>query len=88
LLQEEACDHPRRRDFRRNDTTPWWGNKSFSALPLLPGADKQQVAAADKQALAPKPLDRKLVDLKAHRCARGLCDHYGDKWSHDHKCAQ
>jgi hypothetical protein len=22
LLQEEACDHPRRRDFRRNDTTP------------------------------------------------------------------
>jgi hypothetical protein len=34
-----------------------------------------------------KPLDKKLADLKAYRRARGLCDHCGEKWSRDHKCA-
>ena len=42
----------------------------------------------DKPLLTHKPLDKKLADLKAYRRARGLCDHCGEKWNRDHKCAQ
>lgn len=41
-----------------------------------------------KQLLVLQTIDRKLADLKAYRRARGLCDHCGEKWSRDHKCAQ
>ena len=47
-----------------------------------------QAGTADKSALNQKPLDKKLADLKEYRRARGLCDHYGEKWNRDRKCAQ
>jgi len=42
----------------------------------------------DKPLLNHKPLDKKLADLKAYQHARGLCDHCGEKWNRDHKCAK
>lgn len=41
----------------------------------------------DKPVLNQKPLDKKLADLKAYHRAHGLCDHCGEKWSREHKCA-
>jgi len=89
LLQEEAGDSSRRREFRRLDSssTPRWNPKGAYPLPPPPGPDRPQVGAAEKPVLHPKPIDKKLADLKAYRRARGLCDHCGEKWSRDHKCA-
>jgi len=55
----------------------------------MSGSDKAPPGAsgADRLGYGPKPIDRKLADLKSFRCARGLCDHCGEKWSRDHKCA-
>ena len=47
-----------------------------------------QAGIADKSVLNQKPLDKKLADLKTYQRARGLCDHCGEKWNRDHKCAQ
>jgi len=80
LLQEEAVDSSRKRDFKT------WNQKA--GYPLHPRQDRVQAGTADKSALNQKPLDKKLADLKEYRRARGLCDHYGEKWNRDHKCAQ
>ena len=55
----------------------------------MPGPDKAPpgTGGADRPGYGPKPIDRKLVDLKAFRRAHGLCDHCGEKWTRDHKCA-
>ena len=76
LLQEEVVESSRRRDSR-----PWNPKGGYSR------GDRSGVAEPDKHSSAMKPLDKKLADLKAYRRARGLCDHCGEKWSRDHKCA-
>ncbi|XP_066323372.1 uncharacterized protein [Miscanthus floridulus] len=80
LLQEEATESSWKREFKS------WHQKAGYSLP--PRQDSLQVGAVDKPLLTHKPLDKKLTDLKAYRRARGLCDHYGEKWNRDHKCAQ
>jgi hypothetical protein len=90
LLQEEAADPPRRRDFKRGDggfALRW--NAKGAPLQPLPEPDKALTmqAGAERPGYGHKPIDRKLADLKAFRRARGLCDHCGEKWSRDHKCA-
>lgn len=52
-----------------------------------PRADRPAVAIAEKSGVQLKSFDKKLADLKASRRAQGLCDHCGEKWSRDHKCA-
>jgi hypothetical protein len=77
LLQEEAMESSRRRELRQ-----WTPRAGFQR------PEKPLVAEPDKPGLNPRTLDKKLADLKAYRRARGLCDHCGDKWTRDHKCAQ
>ena len=89
LLQEEAGDPSKKRDWRCTDAplVPQWAPKGAYPLPPPPGVDKPQAVAANKPCSGPKPLDRRLADLKAYRRAHGLCDHCGEKWSRDHKRA-
>lgn len=90
LPQEEAGDPPRCREFRNGDTgfAPHWNARGATPLQQFPGPNKTTpgVGSAKKPGYGPKLLDHKLADLKAFRCARGLCDHYAEKWSRDHKC--
>ena len=79
LLQEEATESSWKREFK-----PWHQKAGYSP----PRQDSLQVGTVDKPLLNHKPLDKKLADLKAYRRARGLCDHCGEKWNHEHKCAQ
>jgi hypothetical protein len=79
LLQEEASESTRKRDVK-----PWYPRVGYQAQGRQ---DHAPVEAPDKVVRHPKPLDQKLADLKAFRRARGLCDHCGEKWSRDHKCA-
>jgi len=79
LLQEEVGEPFRKHEFRP------WNQKGGYQQP--PRQDHVQAAAADKNVLLQKPMDTRLADLKAFRRARGLCDHCGDKWNHEHKCA-
>jgi hypothetical protein len=80
LLQEEAGDPPRRREFRKCDIgfAPHWNARGATPLQQLPGPDKTTpgVGGAEKPGYGPKPLDRKLADLKAFRRARGQGFHY------------
>lgn len=76
LLQEEAEG---RRDFRP------WNQKGVNPLP--PHQDRFQAGAAKKTVLLQKLMDKKLADLKAYLQARRLCDHCGEKWNREHKCA-
>jgi hypothetical protein len=89
LLQEEAGDPSKKRDWRCTDAplVPQWAPKGAYPPPPPLGVDKPQAVAANKPGSGPKPLDRRLADLKAYRRAHGLCDHCGEKWSRDHKCA-
>jgi hypothetical protein len=75
-LQEEAGEYARRADSRS-----WTPRTSYQR------GDRSAAGEVDKQALQPKAIDKRLADLKAYRRAKGLCDHCGDKWSRDHKCA-
>lgn len=81
LLQEEAAE------FSRKQASRHWNLKGGhqSLPPQRP--DRPASLTTEKQAIQSKPFDKKLADLKAHRRAQGLCDHCGDKWSRDHKCA-
>ncbi|CAD6259546.1 unnamed protein product [Miscanthus lutarioriparius] len=79
LLQEEAGA-----PFRKHEFNPW-NQKGGCQQP--PRQDHVQAAAADKNVLIQKPMDKKLADLKAFRHARGLCDLCGEKWNREHKCA-
>lgn len=76
LLQEEAAEPIRKREFRQ-----WNPQGRYQR------GERPQAADVDKPGLNSKPIDKKLADLKAYRRARGLCDHYGGKWNRDHKCA-
>jgi hypothetical protein len=76
FLQEEAGDSARRHDSRT------WNPKGGYQR-----GDRHNAADAEKPTNPSKPLDKRLADLKAYRRAQGLCDHCGDKWSRDHKCA-
>lgn len=79
LLQEEAMESTRRREFKL------WNQRA--GYPQPPRNDRVQAGAGEQPVHHPKPMDKKLADLKAYRRARGLCDHYGEKWSREHKCA-
>jgi len=79
LLQEEDAESSRKHEFK-----PW---NQKAGYPLPQRQDRVQAGTADKSVLNQKPLDKKLADLKAYRRARGLCDHCGEKWNRDHKCA-
>lgn len=67
--------------------TTRWQPKGVYALPTPLGGDKAQVGPVEKPITGPKTVDCKLIDLKAYHRARGLCDHCGEKWSRDHRCA-
>jgi hypothetical protein len=79
LLQEEALETTRRRDYK-----PW--NQKLG-YPQQQRADRATTGIGELPAPNAKPIDKKLADLKAFRRAQGLCDHCGEKWSRDHKCA-
>jgi hypothetical protein len=79
LLQEEAMESTRRREFK-----PW---NQRAGYPQPPRNDSVQASAGEQPVHHPKPMDKKLADLKAYRRARGLCDHCKEKWSREHKCA-
>jgi hypothetical protein len=61
LLQEEAVESSRIRDFR-----PWNQKVGY---PLPPRQDRLPAEAADKPVLNQKSLDKKLADLKAYKRA-------------------
>jgi hypothetical protein len=87
LLQEEAGE-PLRKEFRQADyaNVPCWQPKGIYVVSPPQVGDKAQVGIAEKLLPGIKTMNRKLADLKAYHRAHGLCDHYGEKWSHDHKC--
>ena len=70
---------------RKRDFKPW---NQKAGYPLPSRQDRLQAGTVDKSVLNQKPLDKKLADLKTYQRARGLCDHCGEKWNRDHKCAQ
>lgn len=88
LLQEEAADPNRRKEFRRADysATLRWSQKGAQAAPPPANTDKIPAGATDKSAGGQRILDRRLTNLKAWRRSQGLCDNCGEKWSRDHKC--
>jgi hypothetical protein len=69
---------------RRRDYKPW--NQKLG-YPQQQRADRATTGIGELPAPNAKPIDKKLADLKAFRRAQGLCDHCGEKWSRDHKCA-
>lgn len=85
LLQDDAS---KKHDWRCIDAplAPRWAPKGAYPLSSPLGVDKAQVVSSNKSGLAPKPLDRRVADLKAYRHARELHDYCGEKWIQDHKC--
>lgn len=79
LLQEEAMESSRRRDYKS------WNHKGGYQAP--PRSNHVPEGRSDRETMHQKPVDKKLADLKAYRRAHGLCDRCGEKWSRDHKCA-
>jgi hypothetical protein len=86
LLQEEAGEPARRKDYRKSDTTflpklP----RGRGTLPLPPPPARP----AEDKTVAAKPalVDDKFATLKSFRRARGLCVRCAEKWVPGHKCA-
>jgi hypothetical protein len=97
LLQEEAVEPGRRRDFRRTDGSPFskpHPTKGALPLPPPPPSPGAQAVPDGKKPLdavrgIPKPptVEDKLQTLRSYRKARGLCIRCGERWQPGHKCA-
>jgi hypothetical protein len=86
LLQEEAAEPIRRKDFRRVDSAQYQRHTSSrGTLPLPPPAARPFDDKAE-QAKLPGP-DDKFASLKSFRRARGLCMRCGEKWTPGHRCS-
>jgi hypothetical protein len=91
LVQEEATDGGRRREFHRYDQH---ANKSTPTLafplPLPPVPDKPNSLSTDeKRALdyvKSQSTDDKFRAIRQYRRARGLCDRCAEKWVPCHRC--
>jgi hypothetical protein len=90
LVQEEAMESSKRRDYRRYDSL----RQGHRMLPssTAPKLDKSVIVsvADDKQgtnAARTSTPDEKLRALRQYRCAKGLCDRCAEKWSYGHKCS-
>lgn len=92
LLQEEAGDHGRRKEFKKPDSSIFSKSTTIKgALPLPPppprppapppSDDKHQMLSGKSTST-----DDKLLALRAYRKARGLCFRCAEKWSFGHKC--
>lgn len=85
LLQEEVADSCQRKDNRCDMMQyhkPQVRNAPQAQLPHM----KPVYGSLPLDTTAKTPEER-FRTLHAYRRARGLCDHYAEKWSRDHKCA-
>jgi hypothetical protein len=92
LVQEEAAESGRKREYRRSEPfSHMMIQKSplFLHAPLkldktlglsLPEDKRQTEVASDVS------MDDKLHALCQYHCAKGLCEKCAEKWTHDHKC--
>lgn len=88
LLQDEATDNGRRREFRKSDSSPFAKGVTIKgALPLPPAPPRPLADADDKKTPATVSVDDKLAKLRSSRRARGLCIKCAAKWHPGHKCS-
>ena len=88
LVQEEVATVLTSRALSQID---WTSSNKFIPktalpLPLPPRHDKQLAPTAATPTPATMSVDAKLAAVKTYRCAMGLCNKCGAKWSKDHKC--
>lgn len=88
MLQEEAGDQGRRRDFKKPDVVAfpkYIGNKGTVALPpqqhpgVAPATDDKR-APEDRWPFQRTSTDEKLASMRNYCREHGLCIHCGEKW--------
>jgi hypothetical protein len=93
LVQEEASDSSKRKDYRCAKSYSYRFASKPTTLSLRPPKyDKPllQTAGEDRRQLdqqKSESTDDKLKALKQYRRAHGLCDKCAEKWAFGHKCA-
>lgn len=93
LLQEEAGDHDRRREFKKFDSSLFSKSASTKgAVPITPPPPHPTpvVPVEKKKHVLPDKMTStydKLYALRAYRKARGLCICCAEKCSFGHRCA-
>lgn len=98
LLQEEVCSEYSKREYKKFEASsssyhkrisPETGKSSNSSLPITPVKSVQHLIPEEKKmgdTAKLKPMEDRLVALKAFRRAKGLCYKCGEKWNPAYKC--
>jgi hypothetical protein len=92
LVQEEALDAGKKKDYRRVDSSSRFVPKPAFPLPAPPKLDKplNPSVSDDRRSneVAKGPnVDDKSRPLRQYHSARGLCEKCVEKWIHGHTCA-